>query len=64
MAMDLGKYVYRVFKYLPAGQINWTLSGPQRKRQVPSKDLTSEGPFVFGVIEKIEFMADKKKGAV
>ena len=36
----------------------------ERKHQAPSKGLASEGPFVFGVIEKIEFMADKKKGAV
>ncbi len=36
----------------------------ERKHQVPSKDLTSEGPFAFRAIEKIEFMAYQKKGAV
>ena len=34
------------------------------KHQAPSKGLASEGPFAFGAIEKIEFMAYKKKGAV
>ncbi len=64
MAMDIGELRLWSFKDLRKGKFNWTLSGPQRKRQVPSKDPTSEGSFAFGANEKIEFMAYKKKGAV